>query len=159
MTKAKMFKSTTKAKTVKNVPRERTVLPPQYFVTDVLPANEQLKIQLPTKPVACPARVDVTRHKQVKTSATIAAAENTNLKTVPLFVCPATLDCINRKRGNRTARNARKTITPTNPNKPHAKRVWARKKRRFQVPPSVSNVMRAYTCRPTKFVHRVVLEK
>jgi hypothetical protein len=44
VTKAKMFKSTTKAKTVKNVPRERTVLPPQYFVTDVLPANEQLKI-------------------------------------------------------------------------------------------------------------------
>ena len=148
-----MFKSTTKAKTVKNVPRERTVLPPQYFVTDVLPANEQLKIQLPTKPVVCPARVDVTKHKRVSTSATIAAAENTNLKTVRRFVCPATLGCINRKRGNRTARNARETITPTNPNKPHAKRVRARKKRRIQVPPFVSNARRGNSCLPRKSAH------
>ena len=148
-----MFKSTTKKKTVKNAQRKRTVLPPQYFVTDVLPANEQLKIQLPTKPVACPARVDVTKHKRVNTSATIAAAENTNLKTVRRFVCPATLDCINRKRGNRTARNARKTITPTNPNKPHAKRVRARKKRRIQVPPFVSNARRGNSCPPTKLVY------
>ena len=148
-----MFKNTTKAKTVKNVPRERTVLPPQYFVTDVLPANEQLKIQLPTKPVVCPARVDVTKHKRVSTSATIAAAENTNLKTVPPFVCPATLDCINRKRVNRTARHARKTITPTNPNKPHAKRVRARKKRRIQVPPFVSNARRGNSCLPRKSAH------
>jgi hypothetical protein len=150
-----MFKSTTKAKTVKNAQRKRTVLPPQYFVTDVLPANEQLKIQLPTKPVACPARVDVINYKPVNTSATIAAAGNTNLKTVPPFVCPATQDCINRKRGNRTARNARETITPTNPNKPHAKRVRARKKRRIQVRPFVSNARRGNLCPPTKSAHHV----
>jgi hypothetical protein len=97
--------------------------------------------------------VDVIKHKPVKNSATIAAAENANLKTVPLFVCPATLGCINRKRGNQAAQNAQKTITPTNPNKPHAKRVWARKKRRFQVPPFVSNVRRGNSCLPRKYAH------
>jgi hypothetical protein len=97
--------------------------------------------------------VDVTKQKRVNTSATIAAAENTNLKTVQRFVCPATLDCINRKLGNQAAQNARKTITPTNPNKPHAKRVWARKKRRFQVPPFVSNVRRGNSCLPRKYAH------
>ena len=128
-----------------------TLAPP--FATDVLPANKPLKMKPPKKPIACPARVDGTKYKRVKTSATIAAVENINLKTVRRFVCPATLDCINQKRGNRTARNARKTITPTNPNKPHAKRVWARKKRRFQVPPFVSNARRGNSCPPTKFVY------
>ena len=145
MTKAKMFKNTTKAKTVKNVPRERTVLPPQYFVTDVLPANEQLKIQLPTKPVACPARVDVIKHKPVKTSATIAAAENTNLKTVPPFVCPATLDCINRNTGNQAALNAQKTSIPTNPNKLHAIHVPMDKRQRAKVKRFVLNAKQGNT--------------
>jgi hypothetical protein len=81
-----------------------TLAPP--FATDVLPANKPLKMKPPKKPIACPARVDGTKYKRVKTSATIAAVENINLKTVRRFVCPATLDCINRKRGNRTARNA-----------------------------------------------------
>ena len=147
-----MFKSTTKKKTVKNAQRKHTVLPARHFATDALLANEPLKIQLPTKPIACPARRDVTKHKRVKTNATTAAAENTNLKTVPPFVCPATLGCINRKRGNQAAQNARKTITPTNPNKPHARRVWARKKRRIQVPPFVSNARRGNSCPLTKHV-------
>jgi len=97
--------------------------------------------------------VDGTKHKRVNSSATIAAAENTNLKMAPPFVCPAMQDCINRKRGNQAAENARKTITPTNPNKPHAKRVRARKKRRIQVPPFVLNARRGNSCPPTKFVY------
>jgi hypothetical protein len=83
----------------------------------------------------------------------VAQQDGTKTKTAPLFVCPATLDCINRKRGNQAAQNARKTITPTNPNKPHAKRVWARKKRRIQVPPFVSNVRQGNSCPPTKHVY------
>jgi hypothetical protein len=122
------------------------------FAIGALQVIKHLKTKRPTKPIACHAKVDVTKHKRVKTNATIATAENTNLKTVLLSVCPATLDCINRKRGKRAAQNARKTITPTNPNKPHARRVWARKKRRIQVPPFVSSVRRDNSCPPTKHV-------
>jgi len=126
------------------------------FAIDVPQVIAHLKIKRPPKPVVCRARVGVTKHKRVKTSATIAAVENTNLKTVLLFVCPATLGCINRKRGKQAAKNARKIITPTNPNKQHAKRVWARKKRRIEVLPSVSNVMWDNSCPPTKNVHVVI---
>ena len=133
--------------------RANTVHWVPLFAIGALQVIEHLKIKRPTKPVVCCARVGVTKHKRVETSAKTAAAENTNPKTAPLFVCPATLGCINRKRGNRTAQNARKTITPTNPNKPHAKLVCARKKRRIQVLPSVSNVMRDNSCPSIKLAH------
>jgi len=125
------------------------------FASCVRLEHQHLNMSLPTKPVVCHATVDVINPCLGSPFALIAAMAHTNLKTVPRFVCPATLDCINRKRANQTARPARKTITPTNLNKLHAKRVWARKKRRFPVLPSVSNVRRGNLCPPTKFVHRV----
>ena len=115
------------------------------FAIGALQVIEHLKTKIPTKPIVCPARVDVTKHKRVKTSATIAAAENTNLKTAPLFVYPATLDCINRKRGNPPAQNARKPITPTSPNKPHAKHVPMDKHQRAKVKRTVPNAKRGST--------------
>jgi hypothetical protein len=132
--------------------RANTVHRVPPFAIDVPQVIEHLKIKCPTKPVVPRARVAVTKHKRVKPSATIVEAENTNLKTVLLFVCPVTLGCINQKWGKAAAKNARKIITPTNPNKPHARRVWARKKRRIQVPPFVSSVRRDNSCPPTKHV-------
>ena len=119
------------------------------FAIVVPQVAEHLKTKLPTKLVVYRARVDVTKHKQVKTSATFAEAENTNLKTALHFVSHATLDCINRKRGNRAAPNAPKIITPTNPNKRHAKRA-ATTKPLFKALHFVSNVMRADSCPPRK---------
>jgi len=115
------------------------------FAIGALQVIEHLKTKIPTKPIVCPARVDVTKYKRVNTSATIAAAENTNLKTAPLFVYPATLDCINRKRGNPPAQNARKPITPTIPNKPHAKHVPMDKHQRAKVKRTVPNAKRGST--------------
>jgi hypothetical protein len=115
------------------------------FAIGALQVIEHLKTKRPTKPVVYRARVGVTKHKRVKTSATIAAAENTNLKTVPLFVCPATLDCINRKKGNRVAQNARKPITPTNQNKPHAKHVRMDKHQKAKVKRFVLNAKQGNT--------------
>ena len=103
------------------------------FAIGALQVIEHLRIKRPTKLVACPAKVDGTKHKRAKTSARTATVANTNLKTAPLFVCPATLGCINRKRGNPAAQNAQKPITPTSPNKPHAKHVPMGKHQRVQV--------------------------
>ena len=140
---SKIASSAHRANTVHRVPP---------FAIDVPQVIEHLIIKRPTKPVVSRARVAVTKHKRAKPSATIAAAENTNLKTALLFVCPVTLGCINPKWGKAAAKNARKIITPTNPNKPHARRVWARKKRRIQVPPFVSSVRRGNSCPLTKHV-------
>jgi len=123
------------------------------FVKIARPAHKPLKMKPRTKPIVRPATVDVTKQKRAKTSASTATAENTNLRTVLLFVCPAMLGCINRKRGNRAAPNAQTTITPTNPNKPHAKHALVRMKRQFRVPPFVSNVRRGNSCPPTKHAH------
>ena len=103
------------------------------FAIVALQVIEHLKTRRPMKPVVHHARVGVTKHKQVKTNATIAAAVITNPKMGPLFVCPATLGCINQKRGNQVARNARKASTPTNPNKPHANHVPMDKHQRAKV--------------------------
>jgi hypothetical protein len=115
------------------------------FAIGALQVIEHLKIKRPMKPVVYYARVGVTKHKRVRTNATIAAAENTNLKTVPLFACPATLVSINWKRGNQVAWNARKTSTPTNPNKPRANHVPMDKRQRAKVKHTVHNAKRGST--------------
>ena len=127
------------------------------FAIGALQVIEHLKTKRPTKPVVYRARVGVTKHRRVKTSATIAAAENTNLKTVLLFVCPAMLDCIKWKKDNQAAKNAQKTITPTNPNKQYAK-LAIKKKPLFKVPPFAPNVLlvNTCTCPPAENVHVVI---
>ena len=107
-------KSAHRANIVHRVPR---------FAKNVQLGTNPLKTQHQTKQLVWFVTVDVTKHKLVNIIVVTAVLEHINLKTVPLIVCPATLACINRKRGNRTAQNARKTITTPNPNKPHAKRV------------------------------------
>ena len=99
--------------------------------------------------------VDVIKQKQVNIIVVTAVLERINLKMVPLIAFPAMLACINLKKHNLCVKIAQKTITPINPNKPHAKRVRARKKRRIQVPPFVSHVMLANTCQPIKYAHIV----
>jgi len=133
---SKIASSAHRANTVHRVPP---------FAIDVPQVIEHLIIKRPTKPVVYHARVGATKHKRVKRSAKVAARENTNPKTVPLFVCPATLGCINQKRGNQVARNARKASTPTNPNKPHANHVPMDKHQRAKVKHTVHNAKRGST--------------
>ena len=144
-TKRMILPTTIQARIVLTAPETHTATVAPPFATDVLPAHEPLQIQAPAKKIACPARVDVTKYKRVKTSATIAAAENTNLKMVPLFVCPATLVCINRKKGNQVAQNVRKPTTPTNPNKLYAKRVPMDKHQKTKVKRFVLNAKQGNT--------------
>jgi hypothetical protein len=136
-------KSAHRANIVHRVPR---------FAINVQLGTNPSKTQHQTKQLVWYVTVDVINQKQAKIIVVTAVLEHINLKTVPLFVFPAMLDCINRKRANRSAQNARKTITPTNPNKSRAKRV-TKKKRRIQVPPFVSNVTRDNSCPPTKHVY------
>jgi hypothetical protein len=148
-TMATILRTTIPSKIASSAHWVNTVRRVPPFVIGVPRVADHLKIKLPTKLVVHRARVDGTKHKRVKNSATIAAVENTNLKTVLLFVCPATLGCINRRRGNRAAPNAQKIITPINPNKRHAKRA-ATTKPLFKALHFVSNAMRVDSCPPRK---------
>ena len=78
-----------------------TVAPP--FATDVLLAHEPLQIQAPAKQLACPARVDVTKHKRVKTSVRIVRLASIKPTMGCRIVCLAFLALMEIKLGQKNA--------------------------------------------------------
>jgi len=101
-----------------------------------------------------PAAKENTKTKRAAQSLAICAHEvNTRTKRDRDCVCPVCRVNLAKPLATIFVKNARKTITPTNPNKPHAKRVLVRKKHRIQVLPFVSNVMRGNSCPPRKYAH------